>query len=197
MECSRVSTQHPIMQVPAWDWRSVSGSSMGQEAESGLNLSPEEVRRFSLPCRVQPDAEQMSSGAVPHVFLAEDNAADIGLVREALDEHGVRCELTVLRNGAAAIQFIEEVEQGLHTCPDLIIVDLNLPRKSGREVLQRVRESKVCKDVAVLILTSSDSQKDKDAVAEYKPSMYIRKPSRLQEFLTLGNVFKSFLYPVT
>jgi len=126
-------------------------------------------------------------------LLVEDSAADIGLVREALKEHDVRCELTVFRDGADAISFIDELAAGLHACPDLIIVDLNLPKRSGREVLQRLRANNTCKDVAVLILTSSDSQRDKDEVAEYNPSMYIRKPSRLQEFLTLGNVFKTFL----
>src|SRR5581483_4115024 len=125
----------------------------------------------------------------PQVFLVEDNAADIGLVREALEEYQVRCELTVVRNGAEAINFIEGVDDGCHPCPDLIVIDLNLPKRSGREVLQHVRTSSGCKDAVVVILTSSDSQKDKDAVAEYQPSMYIRKPSKLQEFLALGSVF--------
>jgi DNA-binding response OmpR family regulator len=65
----------------------------------------------------------------------EDNPADAGIVREALEEHGVEGELTVLIDGEMAIQFVQDIDSQLLTSPDLIIVDLNLPRKPGREVL--------------------------------------------------------------
>jgi len=134
---------------------------------------------------------------LPHVLLVEDNPADIGLVREALREHQVGCDLTVIKDGAAAIKFIEDVEEGIHHCPDLIIVDLNLPKRPGREVLQHVRAGKSRKEIPIVVLTSSDNQKDKDDVAEYNPSIYIRKPSKLDEFMKLGVIFKNFLYPVS
>ena len=123
----------------------------------------------------------------------EDSAADIGLVCESLEEHGVRCELTVIVNGERAINFIDEIDAGQQPCPDLVIVDLNLPRKPGKEVLQRIRASSRCPNVSVIVLTSSDSQKDKNDVAGFNPSRYLRKPSRLDEFMELGAVFKQFL----
>jgi len=108
----------------------------------------------------------------------------------------VGCELTVIRDGAGAIKYIDEADEGLHPCPDLIILDLNLPKKSGQVVLQHVRAGINCKNTRVVILTSSNSQKDKDAVADYDPAMYIRKPSDLDEFLMLGAVFKRLLHPI-
>lgn len=125
----------------------------------------------------------------------EDNAADIGLVREALAEHRVPCELTVIVNGERAIKFFDEIDAGEHTCPDLIILDLNLPKKPGKEVLKRVRASKSCADVQVIVLTSSDSKRDRDDLASFSPSLYIRKPSKLDDFIDLGAVFKRSLYP--
>ena len=134
-------------------------------------------------------------GRVRHVLLVEDNAADIGLVREALEEHKVRCELTVIVNGARAIAFIDEADAGEQVCPDLVIIDLNLPKKPGKEVLKRVRTSTSCPDVPVIVLTSSDNQKDREEVASLSPYQYIRKPSKLNEFLKLGAMFKQILYP--
>jgi DNA-binding response OmpR family regulator len=124
--------------------------------------------------------------------LIEDNKADVGLVREALEQHSVPCEVAVIGNGEIAIEFIDEIDAGRYPCPDLIIIDLNLPKKPGKEVLKRVRAS-ACKDVAVVVLTSSDNQKDKEDVAPFVPLHYLRKPSQLDEFITLGAIFKEIL----
>lgn len=123
----------------------------------------------------------------------EDNAADIGLVREALNEHGVVCSLTVILNGERAIKIIDQIDAGKEPPPDLVVVDLNLPRKPGSEVLRRMRASTCCRDVPLVVLTSSDSQKDKDEVAAFSPSRYLMKPSRLDEFIGLGAVLKDLL----
>jgi DNA-binding response OmpR family regulator len=131
----------------------------------------------------------------PQVVLVEDSAADVGLVREALQEYQVSCELTVIVNGERAVKFVDEIDAGEHSCPDLFIIDLNLPRKPGKVVLERVRASSNCQTVPIIVLTSSDSQKDKDEVAGFSPSRYIRKPSKLDDFVQLGAVFKQLLYP--
>ncbi len=127
------------------------------------------------------------------ILLVEDNPADIGLVREALQEHGVECELIVITNGESAIDFIENVDQSQAPCPGLIILDLNLPRRTGMDVLKRVRASVRCGHVSIVVLTSSDNQKDKDQSAGLGASLYIRKPARLAEFMDLGRVFGSLL----
>jgi DNA-binding response OmpR family regulator len=125
----------------------------------------------------------------------EDNVGDVELVREALEEHEVSCDLLVLSNGEQATTFLDEIDTGKQSCPDLFILDLNLPKRPGTEILQRMRAGNTCRHVPVVVLSSSDSEKDKDAVARFSPSRYIRKPLTLEAFLELGGVFKRLLHP--
>jgi chemotaxis family two-component system response regulator Rcp1 len=127
--------------------------------------------------------------------LIEDNPADVELVREALEEHEVSCEVVVVTDGERATTYLDEIDAGKQSCPDLFILDLNLPRRPGAEILERMRAGSTCQRIPVVVLTSSDSQKDKDAVARFKPSRYIRKPLALEDFLELGEVFKGLLNP--
>jgi chemotaxis family two-component system response regulator Rcp1 len=158
-----------------------------------LNLSPEEVRRFSLPSLPLEGAEPQTATPKAQIVLVEDNRADVQLVREALKQHNVDCEVTVVGDGELAVKFIDEIDAGQHPCPHLVIIDLNLPKRSGKEVLKRMRASATCKDVPVVVLTSSDNQKDKDAVAPFAPLHYLTKPSKLDEFMTLGALFKQIV----
>jgi CheY-like chemotaxis protein len=123
----------------------------------------------------------------------EDNAADAGLVREALEEYEIEGEVVVLTDGEEAIQFIQGLESQPANCPNLFIVDLSLPKKPGREVLECIRLSKKCRQAPVVILTSSDAQEDKDDAMRLGIGRYIRKPSHLEEFISLGAIFKAML----
>ena len=76
---------------------------------------------------------------------------------------------------------------------DLVIIDLNLPKAPGLAVLRVMRRSVKCKDAAVVILSSSDLQKEKDDAAALGANRFLRKPMRLEEFLSLGAVFKALL----
>jgi CheY-like chemotaxis protein len=78
-------------------------------------------------------------------------------------------------------------------CPDLVIIDLNLPRKSGREVLETMRRSDRCRHVPVVILSSSDAQEDRADAAWLGATRYIRMPSQLEDFLRLGAIFKEII----
>jgi chemotaxis family two-component system response regulator Rcp1 len=127
------------------------------------------------------------------ILLAEDNPADAGLVRRALEEHGVEGELIVIADGEKAIEFIKAIDAEAAPCPDLAIVDLNLPKKPGREVLERMRLSERCRHIPVVILSSSDDERDKADAARFGASRYIRKPSKLDDFLSLGLIFKAAL----
>jgi DNA-binding response OmpR family regulator len=115
------------------------------------------------------------------------------LVREALLEHGVEGELIVLTNGESAIEFIRSLDAQRAECPGLVILDLNLPKRHGREVLEFIRQSASCSRAQVVILSSSDSLKDRTETTRLGASRYIRKPSRLQEFMSLGAIFKAML----
>jgi CheY-like chemotaxis protein len=172
---------------------SASASSSGPAAGSGSNPSLEGVRRFSLQSRAGTQQAGTAPPRLSSILLVEDNEGDVGLVREALEEHGVDGELTVIGDGSTAANFIADLDSKPDGCPDLVILDLNLPRLPGREVLKAMRQSQKCKDVQVAILSSSNAAQDRAQAAALGASCYITKPLRLQEFLRLGAIFRSML----
>jgi CheY-like chemotaxis protein len=127
------------------------------------------------------------------IVLVEDNPADVALVREAFYEGGLEYNLTVLSDGEKALQLIERLDRERKTCPDLLLLDIGLPKKGGFEVLERMRASTQCARVPVVILTSSNAQEDQDTAAKLGVTLYIRKPDRLDDFIQLGSVFKQIL----
>jgi len=127
------------------------------------------------------------------IVLVEDNPGDVRLVREAFYEHGLDYDLTVLADGERALRLIERLDRERIPCPDLLLLDIGLPKHGGFEILQRMRASEYCAHVPVVILTSSNAQKDRDTAAKLGVTRYIRKPTRLDEFIRLGGVFKEIL----
>jgi CheY-like chemotaxis protein len=94
------------------------------------------------------------------IVLAEDNPADVGLVRAALREHGVDCELHVIGDGEEALPFIDSLDlDSKIPCPDLLLLDLYLPKRDGNEILKYLRASERCARTPV-VLTSSDAPSD-------------------------------------
>lgn len=123
----------------------------------------------------------------------EDNPADVRLVRTAFEEHRIPGELVVFRDGEEAIQFIQDIEYGSGRCPDMMIVDLSLPRRPGRDVLECRDRSGKLRHVPVVVLSSSDTVQDREQAARLGASLYIRKPSRLDEFLHIGAILREIL----
>jgi CheY-like chemotaxis protein len=131
---------------------------------------------------------------MPEVLLADDNPSDVYLIREALREHAVDCMLHVVSDGKDALRIISgETGNADAAAISLIILDLNLPRHDGIEILQKLRESVALGHVPVVVLTSSDSPRDRVLANELGATRYLRKPSNLEEFLSLGAVFKDIL----
>jgi CheY-like chemotaxis protein len=95
------------------------------------------------------------------IVLAEDNPADVGLVRAALREHGVDCELHVISDGEGVLSFIDSLDLNSKIpCPDLLLLDLHLPKRDGNEILKYLRASGRCAQTPVVILSSSDAPSD-------------------------------------
>jgi CheY-like chemotaxis protein len=165
----------------------------GEAVASGLSPRRAAVQRFTL----QSDAESPPSDDPGQrkfsILLVEDNPADAGLVREALQEHGVRGELIVISDGEEAIRFITALDARQAPCPDLVIIDLNLPKSPGMEVLKRMRQSAKCGKATSLIFSSSDVESEKLEAQRLGASRYLRKPLRLEEFFRLGAVFREML----
>jgi DNA-binding response OmpR family regulator len=107
----------------------------------------------------------------------------------------VNADLHVVRDGRSAMQFFDTVDAGGSApCPTLVLLDLNLPGKSGAQVLKHLRDNSVkCRDVAVLIVTSSDSARDREPVAALGVAAYFRKPSDFGEFMKLGAIVQGLL----
>jgi CheY-like chemotaxis protein len=136
----------------------------------------------------------LSNGTEPiQIFLAEDNPADVFLIREALHEHGLDFVLSIAENGERAINWISQADAGQGLCPHLIVLDLNLPRLDGSEVLQAVRKSCNLRAIPVVILTSSDSPQDREMASRLGATLYLRKPCNLEEFMQIGSALKELL----
>jgi chemotaxis family two-component system response regulator Rcp1 len=183
----------PNIPIGAWLRRPVRPCCNGQADASGLNLNSDDVPAVSLPNSPQTSPDLQSSEKPAWIVLVEDNPADVGLVQEALYEHEVRYALTVLMDGARALELIDRLDRERRPGPDLVLLDLNLPKKGGLEVLEHMRASVQWRAVPVVILTSSGAQEDRDRAAKLGATRYIRKPHRLDQFIQLGSVFKEML----
>jgi hypothetical protein len=130
--------------------QSPSASSSGVENESGWNLNSEEVRRFSLRFQQHNENQPIFGESLRQILLVEDNPADVGSVVEALEEHEVSCELLVVTNGERASMSFDEIDAGKQSCPGSFILNLNPPRRSGSEILERMRVGSTCQHVPVV-----------------------------------------------
>jgi len=187
-----VFTLRPSTPGLEWDSRFASVSSSAPEDESGSSLNEAGVRHFTLRSLVRRTLDQPNRPA-RSIILTEDNPADAGLVRESLCQHGVCGDLVGITDGDSAIRFIESLDSQPGACPDLVILDLNLPKCNGLEVLKAMRRSVKCRNTPVVILSSSDLPQDKDESLRLGASRYIRKPHRLAEFLALGAIFQGLM----
>src|SRR5438477_820776 len=102
-----------------------------------------------------------SSDKVAEIFVAEDNRADVYLIRKALEDRHFAHRLHVVEDGEQAAEYLRAAGTD-GPCPDLILLDLNLPRQDGNELLQQLREHPHCCDKPVIVISSSDSPRDYD-----------------------------------
>ena len=130
---------------------------------------------------------------ISHILLAEDNAADVFLVRKALKKEDFNHQLQVLSDGEEVLRFLQLVENEAAPCPALLLLDLNLPKRSGEEILESCRGTSRCSSIPVIVLTSSDSPKDRERAASFGVIHYFRKPADLEEFMKLGQVVRKAL----
>lgn len=127
------------------------------------------------------------------ILLFEDNEPDAFLVRTALDLSGLCFRFEVCSDGAEGLGRIQEMGTGEKCCPDLLLLDLNLPRYSGEQILQRMRQTEATSRIPVIVLTSSDSPKERERVSSLGIDHFFRKPPDLDEFMKLGEIVKSLL----
>jgi CheY-like chemotaxis protein len=131
------------------------------------------------------------------VLLVEDNEGDVRLTQEALKEGKLFVHLNVARDGLEAIAFLHRVgDYGQAPVPDLILLDLNLPKKDGREVLQEIKGDPALMHIPVVVLTTSAA--DNDVVTTYglHANCYITKPVDMEQFVKVVQLLEEFWFTI-
>jgi CheY-like chemotaxis protein len=119
-----------------------------------------------------------------HILLVEDNEGDIILTLDAFEESKIETEISVVKNGQEALDFL--FKRGEYTQvqkPDLILLDINIPIYSGHEVLKQIKGTDCLKTIPVIMLTTSSSQTDINLAYENHTNSYVKKPLEMEEFL--------------
>ena len=131
------------------------------------------------------------------ILLVEDNPGDVRLTQEALRESKLTNHLSVARDGVEAMAFLHrEGEYADAPRPDLILLDLNLPRKDGREVLQEIKEDELLRRIPVAVLTMSDAEEDIVRTYNLHANCYIRKPLDIDQFVRVVKSVEDFWFAI-
>ncbi len=127
------------------------------------------------------------------ILLVEDNQGDVRLTREALIDVKLKNNLHVVQDGVEALAFLRQVDNYQHCpLPDLILLDLNLPKKNGLEVLEEMKEDKVLKRIPVVILTTSKAEEDIVKSYDLHANCYVTKPVDLDQFMKVVRSINNF-----
>jgi CheY-like chemotaxis protein len=163
-------------------------------ASGTTHYEPAEALRLAgastSPDQEHPEVDLHQHSQVAAKFrllLVEDNLADAYLVRESIRLHELPLEIQIVEDGAEAISLFDRIEADPKlACPEAVLLDLNLPKRPGVDVLRRIRQSRRCSWIPIIVITSSDSAKDREATASLGADHYFRKPSTYDEFMKLG-----------
>ena len=128
-----------------------------------------------------------------HILLVEDNEGDIFLVTEALEEGKIVNKISVAKDGKEAIDFLEKKGKYQNAeRPDLILLDVNLPKKNGHEVLEHIKSQKNLKQIPVIMLTTSSAEKDISMSYKNHANCFITKPVDVENFLKVVYSIENF-----
>ena len=131
------------------------------------------------------------------ILLVEDNPGDVELTREALHDTKVHMRLSVVPDGVEAMAFLRrEREYAEAPRPDLILLDLNLPKKDGRGVLAEIKQDPVLRHIPVVVLTSSEAEQDIARAYELHANCYVTKPVDLDQFVKIVQSIEQFWFEV-
>jgi two-component system, chemotaxis family, response regulator Rcp1 len=138
----------------------------------------------------------MSGRKAPGAFeilLVEDNPGDVRLTQEALKDAKVWTNLNVVDDGAAALDFLHRRGQYADAVrPDLVLLDLNLPKKDGREVLAAIKSDRALKSIPVVILTTSQAEEDVVKAYNLNANCFITKPVDFEQFIRIVRAIEDF-----
>lgn len=128
-----------------------------------------------------------------NILLVEDNEGDILLTKEALEEGKIAKSVKVIRDGASVIIYLKEVaEKSPSELPDLILLDINLPKKNGHEVLKELKSNELIQHIPIIILTTSSSERDIAKSYQEHANCYLIKPMEVNDFLKVVEKIEDF-----
>jgi len=128
------------------------------------------------------------------ILIVEDNGSDVFLLERALNRQRINFQLTHLRDGGAALAFIRrEGSYAKSPRPDLILVDLNLPKIGGEDVIRAVRGARHLNGVPACVWSSSESPRDRESLISLGVDQFIFKPSGLEQFMQIGKTVQDLL----
>ena len=134
-----------------------------------------------------------SEGRPIEILLVEDNPGDIRLTVEALNEGKVANNLNVVNDGVDALAYLRRQGKFCNSVrPDLVLLDLNLPKKNGREVLEEIKNDPVLKRLPVVILTTSNAEQDIHKTYDLHANCFITKPVDLEQFINVVRTIEDF-----
>lgn len=128
-----------------------------------------------------------------HILLVEDNEGDIVLTKDALEEYKIATNTSIARDGKAAIELLEELwQKGAAFLPDLILLDINLPKRNGHEVLLTIKSDNRFKEIPVIMLTTSSAEDDILRAYQNHANCFITKPVEADQFLEVVSSIENF-----
>ncbi len=128
------------------------------------------------------------------VLLIEDNPAEVLLLQEVLAESGVALKLRVAMDGESGLAQLRRGQETLNDRPDLIMLDLNLPDRDGRQLLQEIKEDPKLKSIPVIVLSTSQAEEDIRQCYQLQANCYISKPVDLEDFIAVLKTIESFWF---
>lgn len=128
------------------------------------------------------------------ILVIEDSASDVRLIKEALKDTPVPVHLAVAEDGVEGLKYLQDTQADAATRPDLVLLDLNLPRKNGREVLAEMKSTPGLKQIPVLVMTSSRADEDVSQAYALNANCYITKPGDLNEYIHVVRAIESFWF---
>jgi len=136
-------------------------------------------------------------GRTVEILLVEDNPGDVGLTRETLSDSKLINHMSVAENGVEAMAFLRrEGKYAGATRPDLILLDLNLPKKDGREVLAEIKADEQLRRIPVVVLTTSSAEQDILRTYDLHANCYITKPVNLDQFVAVVKAIEEFWFSI-
>ena len=135
----------------------------------------------------------LSQPRIAEILLVEDNPADVRLTMEAMRESKMHNRVTVVSDGEQALDYLRRRGRyAAATRPDLVLLDLNLPKKDGREVLQEIKAIEDLRRIPVVVLTTSKAEEDIFRTYDLHANCYITKPADLDRFIEVVQLIEGF-----